>query len=280
MKLKMYFLLVALGVCTLSLQSCDDDDNGMSVPTELQNALLEKHGDAQRIEWETKGTYYVADFNEDNYEKEAWFTADGVWQMTETDIPNIAALPAAVKTAFESSQYAAWHVDDIDKLERKDVETIYVIEVEQGNREVDLYYSGNGILIKEVVDTDNDNDLESYLPSALPAAIKEFISKEYPNARIVEIDNEKGMTEVDIIHDNKSKELLFSAAGEWISTSWDVRIANLPQPVKTAVLAKYPGYEIDDAEYVETPDGDYYLVEVEKGETEVHVKVTEEGTVL
>ena len=40
----------------------------------------------RRIEWETKGAYYVADFHEDNFEKEAWFTKDGVWQMTETDL--------------------------------------------------------------------------------------------------------------------------------------------------------------------------------------------------
>lgn len=280
MKLKMYLLAGAFGVSALALQSCNDDDNGMTVPTELQNALLEKYGDARRIEWGKKGVYYVADFDEGNYEKEAWFTPDGVWQMTETDIPNIAALPAPVKSAFESSEYASWHVDDIDKLERKDMETVYVIEVEQGKQEVDLYYSENGILIKEVVDAGDNHDSEDYLPSALSATIKEFIAREYPNARIVEMDSERGRMEVDIIHDNKSKELLFSAEGEWISTSWDVRIADVPELVKSAALAKYPGYVIDDAEYVETPAGDYYLIEMEKGEAEVPVKVTEEGTVL
>lgn len=38
MKLKMYFLLLALGA--LGLQSCNDDDDHLSsVPTELKNAL-------------------------------------------------------------------------------------------------------------------------------------------------------------------------------------------------------------------------------------------------
>ena len=41
---------------------------------------------------------------------------------------------------------------------------------------------------------------------------------------------------------------------------------------------KYAGYQIDDADFVETPDeGEYYLVELEKGELEVKVKVNAEG---
>ena len=79
MKLEKYFLLLALGVFAFALQSCDDDDNdGISVPAELSNALAKEHPNAQRIEWETKGAYYVADFHEDNFEKEAWFTKDGM----------------------------------------------------------------------------------------------------------------------------------------------------------------------------------------------------------
>lgn len=40
---------------------------------------------------------------------------------------------------------------------------------------------------------------------------------------------------------------------------------------------KYAGYQIDDADFVETPEGEYYLVELEKGELEVKVKVNAEG---
>mgnify|MGYP000715423419 FL=1 len=55
MKLEKYFLLLALGVFAFALQSCDDDDNdGISVPAELSNALAKEHPNAQRIEWENK----------------------------------------------------------------------------------------------------------------------------------------------------------------------------------------------------------------------------------
>ena len=137
MKLEKYFLLLALGVFAFALQSCDDDDNdGISVPAELSNALAKEHPNAQRIEWETKGAYYVADFHEDNFEKEAWFTKDGVWQMTETDL-RYADLPAPVRSSYESSTYYnVWKVEDVDKLERKEMAVVYIIEVEKGNQEM------------------------------------------------------------------------------------------------------------------------------------------------
>ena len=40
--------------------------------------------------------------------------------------------------------------DDVDKLERTGVETIFVIEVENQNQEIDLYYSADGTLIKSI----------------------------------------------------------------------------------------------------------------------------------
>lgn len=275
MKLKMYFLLLALGA--LGLQSCNDDDDHLSsVPTELKNAFTEKYPSVNNEKWETKGNYYIAEFRQQNYETSAWFTPNGIWQMTETDLP-YQALPAAVKSAFESSEYAKWKVDDVDMLERPDMEKVYVIEVESGKQEFDLYYSEEGILVKSVADTDNDS--ENYLPTEIPAAIETFIKKQYPNARLVEIEVEHGMTEVDIIDGNISKEIVFNSSNEWISTSWDVRRNELPETVTHAIASseKYAGYQIDDADFVETPGGEYYLVELEKGELEVKVKVNAEG---
>ena len=153
--------------------------------------------------------------------------------MTETDLP-YQALPAAVKSAFESSEYAKWKVDDVDMLERPDMEKVYVIEVESGKQEFDLYYSEEGILVKSVADTDNDS--ENYLPAEIPAAIETFIKKQYPNARLVEIEVEHGMTEVDIIDGNISKEIVFNSSNEWISTSWDVRRNELPETVPVRSL--------------------------------------------
>ena len=84
------------------------------------------------------------------------------------------------------------------------------------------------------------------------------------------------MIEVDIVHENQSKEVLFNTSYEWISTSWDVYV--LPIKVTEAINAsQYSGYVVDDAEYVETPTENYYWIELEQGEKEVKVKINENG---
>lgn len=60
--------------------------------------------------------------------------------MTETDLPH-ASLPEAVKNAFKNSEYGQWSLDDVDMLVREGMEPVYVLEVEQGPREMDLYYN-------------------------------------------------------------------------------------------------------------------------------------------
>lgn len=192
MKLKIYTLLLALSV-TWSLQSCDNDDDGsIAVPAELQSAFSSKFPNAANVKWETKSGYYVADFY-DGYEASAWFTQDGKWQMTETDIP-YNALPQAVKMSFENSEYASWKRDDIDKLERTGVETVFVIEVEKQNQEVDLYYSADGTLIKSIVDTDDDNNEHWYSTSweirqnELPEAVNNTLNNQYGEYRFDEAE--------------------------------------------------------------------------------------------
>ena len=289
MKLKMYLALLVMGM--LSLQSCSDDDDDLpssKVPEAVRTAFDSSFSNTANLSWETKtvsqGQYYKAEFNnksDNGYKTEAWYKADGSWHMTETEMP-YSAIPQAVRTSFESSEYATWQKDnEVERIERAgtEKEVIYIIEVESAQDiDMDLHYSADGILIKAVNDDGNGNN-ESLLPDApsnMVTAVTELIQKNYPNARIIEIEQEKGMIEVDIIHENQSKEVLLSTNYEWISTSWDVYV--LPVKVTDAIKAsQYSGYVVDDAEYFETPAGNYYWIELEQGEKEVKVKINEDG---
>lgn len=293
MKLKFFTLLLALGAAW-SLQSCDNDNDGsIPVPTELQNAFSEKYPNVANVKWETKAGYYVADFH-NGYEASAWFTPNGEWQLTETDIP-YSALPQAVKTTFDASEYKkgpGWKVDDIDKLERIGLETVYVIEVEKQNEERDLYYSEGGALIKTIVDVDDDRD-DQYLPVQLTDAMKNIINEKYPGASILEVDIENdrndwdyGFTEVDILHEGKNKDVLFNQNGAWYSTSWDVRRNELPGAVESTLAAQInanAGYHFDDAERIEEAAGNakYYRIELERDNSlDIILKISDNGTLL
>ena len=128
----------------LTLAACENEEapaGGTNDVSRLAQIALEtKYPGASNVRWLTKGDYVVAVFSmpatravsDTENDLAAWFDNGGVWYMTETDIP-FTSLPDAVRQAFNGSEYAnaPWGMDDVDKLERDGVETIYVIEVEK-----------------------------------------------------------------------------------------------------------------------------------------------------
>lgn len=287
MKKKWMLLLVAaIGLITFS--SCSDDDNDGApegthlVSKEVQSAFNTKYPQARDVEWKLKGNYAVVDFDWNGSGHSAWFDpASASWYMTETDI-RYDDLPQPVKAAHEAGEYATWKRDDVDMLVREGMETLYVIEVENGNTDVDLFYSPSGVLVKSVVNTDQDPDYDDYLPQPEAQTIIELVKQMYPDARIVEIDREKnGVTEVEILDGMTCRELYFDKENVWLRTMWEVRLHDLPAPVKEAVKLKYQDYVIDDADHVKTPSGNWYELDLENERTDHeidNVKITADGT--
>ncbi|MCD7817366.1 MAG: PepSY-like domain-containing protein [Bacteroides sp.] len=280
MKLKMFFAMLTLGVSAWMLQSCDDDDDLSVVPVELTDSLSKKYPQATRVEWENDRGYYIADFYENGWERTAWFTPEGIWQLTETEI-RFTDLPDAVQTAFRASTYATWEMEDVDMVERLEMEVVYVIEVEQYSQEMYLYYAADGVLVREETGTgEGSHGGSDYLPGINSGQFSDFLNERYPGARIIEVDREANGYEVDIVHDGRGKEVMFDLEGAWMSSTWDVRINEVPEVVKAAAQAQYPDYRFDDADFVETPTASYYLIEMEQNERDVKVKVSADGTVL
>ncbi|WP_106830593.1 PepSY-like domain-containing protein [Parabacteroides pacaensis] len=277
MKTKLLTLFVLL--CSLNLLTgCNDDDENPFAPNDKVAAEFKNQfPSASHVSWETKTGYHVADFRDGSYEVEAWFTSDGLLVLTETDIP-FEALPKPVQTSFKESNYKNWKIEDIDKVKRIDTEVVYIIEVEQGEKEVDLYYSENGILIKEVLDADSD---EGYQPITIPTEITLFVSQKYPKASIMEFEREKGYFEIDILDGFIPKEIKLDEKYNWLQTEWDIRTTDLPPTVKSAIGILYPDYRLDDdADVIDTPAGLYYVIELEKGDREIKVKFDETGKEL
>lgn len=285
---------------TLLTASCNKQrpgilPDGESSP-ELQAALLSMYPGAQEIKWSQKNGYYVADFiapagegpavrsaGSSMVNNNAWFDAKYLWQMTESDIP-FDMLPQEVLDAFKASDYASWRVDDVDMLHREGVETIYVIEVEgtsaEGlSQEVDLYFSEDGVLVKTVIDADPNYDYSDFIPDAASGSIEEFMSRNYPDARIVEVDIEGGLTEIEIIDGRVCRDLLFDASENWVYTRTEVRRSDVPEVVMSALeSSEYGGYWIDEVDFYESPDKDFYRFELENHDDDVKVDVASDGS--
>ena len=281
-------LMIILAGCAAMLATGCDKHNATDrfhASAQAQASLLEMYPDATDIAWHAKNGYAVADFRTTSSAgvNSAWFDNGGTWYMTETEI-SFNQLPEAVQTAFKASEYASWRVDDIDKLEREGAETVYVIEAEgmteTGEAEVDLYYSPDGVLVKQTLDADPDYDYGDFIPAQPSQGIEAYIASNYPDARIIDIDRENGMTEVEILDGSVCRELLFDVTETWLYTKTEVRRSDVPATVMQALeSSQYASYRIDDVDFYQTPEGEFYRFDLESASGDVKIDITPDGTV-
>lgn len=146
--------LMAIVCMACSFVSCDSNDD-YKPESVVEEALKAKYPTATHVEWEKKKEYQVADCIVESRELDVWFTANAEWKMTETDLRK-TDIPTAIAEAIAASEYANWLIDDVDVLEYPAKAKEYVIEVEQGIHETDLYYSEAGELLRTKVTTADD----------------------------------------------------------------------------------------------------------------------------
>ena len=284
--MKRHFLPMMMLTCaTLLGTSCQDDNaatpDGTVDKASKEETLYKLYPDASNVTWSVKGNYAVADFSADTSRYTAWLDNAGNWYMTESDML-FEQLPQAVKDAFKNSEYATWTVDDVDKIFREGVETVYVIEAEGMQNgvktEIDLYYSEDGVLVKSVIDADDADDYSDFIPAPSAGSIEESIAEKYPRARIVDIDSENGMTEVEILDGRVCRELLFNTSNEWVHTKTEITLADVPTQVMEAFKASsYANYYIDDIDYYETPTENYYRFDLKSAAGDVKINIGADG---
>ena len=301
----MKHLLMSFLVGTMILLSaCSDEDGPKTneIPDRVLEAFNSQYPDATNVSWETRDEYAVASFTIEvrstttEGRSMAWYRmSDARWSMSDFDIP-YNQLPQAVKTSFEASEYAQapWHRDDdVDVITRHGYdETIYVIDVEKNENgietDVELYYTADGILVNMTVDAEKDNDHSDMLPSTPPTTITEWINQNFPDARIIEIDDEDGGIEVDLISDGIKHEILFTATQQWIYTKTEYGRRNLDlveQVVKDALKSSQhytSDAHIDDIDRYETATGEtFYCFELEtRFDDEIEVYISIDGEIL
>lgn len=263
-------LVTALILLTTTFAFSSCKDSSYSPPKNVVSAFKAKYPSAKRVEWEVKNTYQVAEFHIDFTEVEAWFDNNGQWVMTESDV-KFSSLPVVIRNSFKSGEYGKWEVEDVDKLERAGMETIYIIEAELGEQEVALHYLENGTLVKTLM----DNDGRGYQPESAPQAVLQFIQQKYPQANIVEIDQDKGLLKIDIIDQQIMKEVVFNHQNQWVVTTWEVPHNNVPVNVMNVLkTSSYANCRIDDIDYEERADDSLvYIFEVEQGDREFDVTI-------
>ena len=107
-------LFILLFISGFAIAGCKQQ-NQYRPDAKIVAAFNNKYPQSDKVEWEQKQGYYVAEFREDGIEHEAWFDGTSKWVMTESNL-RYSSLPQAIREQFEKSVYSTWKKDDIDKI--------------------------------------------------------------------------------------------------------------------------------------------------------------------
>ena len=137
------------------------------------------------------------------------------------------------------------------------------------------------LLLTSVVGV-NANTIISNQNINVEKLIKDQIEAKYNDAVIVETETENNQIKVDIIHQQKEKDVLFNNQGVWQSTKYDMPKSELPKKIKEVIEnSKYSSYKISDVEVIETPSKNIYEIELDKFfSDEITIYVTLDGKIL
>ena len=299
MKLNLFYCALFAGGLFLTACSNDDhlatDDAAAHVPAAVLKSFNQQYYNATDVTWSVKSGYAVAEFLPEGRKgarSTAWYhTPTGLWALTGGELP-YESLPAEVVEAFEATDYAKapWRRDDrAEFIMREGAVTLYVIEVEKRENgtetEVELYFTPDGVLVKTVVDAEPIRDYEDFLPQPTETGIDEWLAANYPDARVVDVEKEGGMTEVEFVSGGLPHEALFAADGTWVrtKTKYEGRnLALLPEGIVSAAQAAHIGMQADEVTRYATADGEvYYRVELEnRFGDEVDVYVDANGQII
>ena len=253
MKKKTNLLMLILGASIAFFSACNNEnDSNENLPEVVSSAFAKQFPSATNVKWVEKNNYYVASFDlaaktraetKPGNLNEAWYTPQGSCGLSELEL-SMAELKqnySAVFSSWEKSIYFTdgYQIDDVDLLQRDENsdDKVVKIEIEKGDLERELYFATNGLLVKDVVSSDDD---EENLPC--PQQLTDYINTHYPNAIIVdfEVEKKEGTYEVEILfaQTDIEKELTFNEKFEIISIEIDIDDKDLVELINKQFTAE------------------------------------------
>lgn len=118
-------------------------------------SFSDRYPDLHVKKWQVINGQDVAAFKANNEKNYAYFTNDGRWLKTETELTFTKNLPAGVRAAWNNSAYASWNVATVKKVKTRGQE-VYTVKVyhpygpeltsTDNTKEYRLYFTPNGNL--------------------------------------------------------------------------------------------------------------------------------------
>lgn len=114
-----------------------------------------------------------------------------------------------------------------------------------------------------------------------PQKVKEAFAKKFPTAKKVQWEKENATEwEAEFKLNKVEYSANFLEDGTWQETEHEIEKKDVPQNVMSALTATFPGYEVEEVELSEIPNGLVYEFEIENDETEMEVAINSNGKIV
>lgn len=113
-----------------------------------------------------------------------------------------------------------------------------------------------------------------------PQKVEKAFNQKFPNAKKVDWENEDGAWEAEFEWKGTEYSANFSENGDWLETEHEISENQLPAIVKNTLSIQFKGYDIEEVEISEKPDGTFYEIEMEQGETDYEVTISPSGQIV
>ncbi len=256
---------------------CNDDDDNF--PTDnLQTAFEAQYPNATDVSWSKHGSWNVVDFRKNGKKMEAWYSSAPIWAMTVTDL-SFSDLPAAVRNAFDTGEYRNYTVKNVEMVERRNYEPLYVVNADGGETNLDIYYLEDGSLLKTDKKNSTDNH-ENYLPVQYPTKVTQYLNTNYPNATIINEEKDGNYIDVLIADSPYQRTVRFDLSGNWVSTVTPLMDDQVPDAVMSALNdSEYADYPIVTIQYRQTEERNYYYFVLKGTAEDIILTISPDGTI-
>lgn len=155
----MILIAIALFSETMIAQAASGAGSGMVPPQAVTTAFTTRFPNIHVKKWAEQQQTYYATFRWNGKKTFAYYAPDGSWKATETPMKWSWNLPAAVRKAWKNSDFAAWYLMDIKKIETPD-STLYALHVNSSplldadhnqidREEYEIFFNEKGDLVRK-----------------------------------------------------------------------------------------------------------------------------------
>jgi hypothetical protein len=214
-----------------------------------------KFPNAKDIAWSVDDSYYIADFTEFSSATNAWFEHDGEWVSSKSSLAS-SELNKEIHQSFLNSVHSGNRLISRNRLERKGLGDVYMIETNNGAHNINVYYTENGDFIKTVKNYGDYIDR----PVDVSEKVNHVVTSRFTAAQILDVWEDSLSPKVGVMENNAYKVATLTSEYDWASTIWEIEEAALPAVVLNGFkTSPYGSVELNGIRIMEYSGGRSYL---------------------